>query len=175
MLWGVFMKNKNNAFEIYDDNIITPFSENWHNTIKVIENLLEGDKNKNTILQEIYDVVIALVKDGHTHEDLVLETAEWYILLKNANLKLSHLKSSLDINVYNGVNILLNNSIHEICKNTEYLYLDKIKLAEFIVLLQNYHITPDLLNDIDFLITNYPKIYKNLMSKLIILRKNMGR
>lgn len=159
-----------------------PFLKTWKKTFKVIEQSLKdfGDEEKkDQILGKITNIINLLVRFGDTEEDLVLETAQLYIFVKEAGLDVEILRQSYSKFVIDGVCCLcqteLENIKKQVFENENYKYLGKIKIAEYLVELVS-NASKGKLIEVDEIIKLYKnKSNKKLMNMLIEERKNQNK
>ena len=133
---------QNAGIELFDAESENDFSspKNWKKTFKTIELSLKDfgdDSNSAQILSKITNMINVLVRYGLVSEDIVLETAQLYVFIKEAGLDIEVLKQSYSEFVIEGVSCLCMQNLNDIkthvFENEKYRYLGKIKIAEYIV------------------------------------------
>lgn len=174
----LFDENSNYDFsEGYAD---LPFVGNFEKSYLKIEKLLNEhneEKNKLKVLKNIIEVINLLMDIGNGYEELLLDTAQLYILLKHTGLDVNNVNKYFDKYAIAGSKILSEKSfdreeyINSIFENKEYMYLGKIKIADYIFELQEFG-KKNLkdngkLDEIKMVISKYEeKSHKDLMTKL---------
>ncbi|MBQ9792818.1 MAG: hypothetical protein IJW32_03665 [Clostridia bacterium] len=124
----------------YDDSWLSmPFTGNWKETYYFAKNNIKDNFNKKLashIVDDIKAVLYHLVHDGNTYEDMVLNTAVLYLLVKKTGYDINLIQKKYDKFTYEGVKLLLDRENPDYLKNTfendDFAYLNKIKLAEYI-------------------------------------------
>lgn len=151
-----------------------PFSKNWKKTFERIEQTLEGgvsEKIKQQLMQKIQRMIELLVRVGETYEDVVINTAQLYLFAKEMKLNVYDFENFYSKYVIEGANVLINGSLKEVFENNEMLYLEKIKLAEYIVDLEERKTTSELLSEIDVVVKNYKSILNGELLEVLLKTK----
>ena len=148
----------------------------WKRTYRTIEATLKDIDEPETneiILNKIASMINVLVRYGDATEDLVLEIAQLYIFSKEANIEPETFETSFGHKVVEAIKLLNQNltskaSQESVFENRDFVFLYKVKLAEYIsdLIMANY--TDELIEEIDLIIKNFEgKTQKGLMKKLI--------
>lgn len=124
----------------YDDSWLSmPFTGNWKETYYFAKNYIKDNFNKklsSAMVDNIRAVLYYLVHNGNAYEDLVLNTAILYLLVKKTGYDINLIQKNYDKFTYEGVKLLLDRENPDYLKNTfendDFAYLNKIKLAEYI-------------------------------------------
>ena len=151
-----------------------PFSKNWKKTFEQIEQTLEGGVPENVrakLISRIERMIDLLVRVGETYEDIVINTAQLYLFVKEMNLNVRDFESFYSKYVILGVELLAKGSLKEIFENKDMLYLEKIKLAEYIVLLQDGETVAELSKEIDAVVKNYKSILNSDLLEVLMNTK----
>lgn len=118
-----------------------PFAGDIEASFDKIENLLKNERLENlklAVLKNAAEVIELLTGFGNAYEELVLDTAQLYILAKLTKLNLDKAATYFDKYAIEGAKILANNTLLEeeyiksVFENREYRYLAKIKIADYI-------------------------------------------
>ena len=167
----------------FDDDIVLPFTNEWKTVYNfVVKKIRENSANASALENDLNENIEIIIKDGEGYEDIVLKTAMLYFLVKNTNFDMQELEQNYSQSVINGVKLLHNDNnikgLDDIFLNKQYAYLNKIKLAEYIVMLKqlNHQIVDKIkaLAKVDNVIKNYKtKTHKKLMGLLIETRNNI--
>ena len=128
-----------------DDWLNLSFNDGeWKTILASAEEYINKNINKKlaeTMLTEIKAVLYTLVHDGNAYEDVVIETALLYLLVKKAVLSFENLEGVYPDFITKAVAVLLDykspNYLKNIFKSVDYPYLNKIKLSELIVKIKN--------------------------------------
>lgn len=171
---------KNNLLDFGED-IVLPFTNEWKKTYAyAIKKIEEHNKNCEKLKFQLNQILNVVIKVGEAYEDIVLKATMLYFLAKNKLVSVSELQQSYSPLLVGNIQVLLNDlnstALDEVFLNKEYAYLNKIKLAELIVLLhdaQNNQIVNKikLLTQVDAIIKKYKnKTHKKLMALLIETR-----
>ena len=151
-----------------------PFSKSWKKTFERIEQTLEGgvpESIKQQLMQKIQRMIELLVRVGETYEDVVINTAQLYLFAKDMNLNVYDFENFYSKFVIEGANLLINGSLKDVFENNEMLYLEKIKLAEYIVDLEERKTTSELLSEIDVVVKNYKSILNGELLEVLLKTK----
>jgi len=176
--------------EIIDEKIIVdlseqddflPFYGNIEETFSTIEEILDenGLSNKKLqILENISNVLDYLAGIGNVHEKLVFDTAQLYLMQKYVNLDSKLLKKYFSKYAVAGAKVLsegfenTKKYIEQIFENRDFLYLSKIKIADYIfeaaeLSKENKLANSVLLDEIQYVIDKYgSNSQQGLMNKL---------
>ena len=151
-----------------------PFSKSWKKTFERIEQTLEGgvpETIKNQLLNKIERMVELLVRVGETYEDIVINTSQLYLFSKEMKLNVYDFENFYSKYVIEGTNLLINGSLKEIFENKDMLYLEKIKLVDYIVELESGKTSPQLLSEIDAVVKNYKSILNDELLEVLLKTK----
>ena len=168
---------KDNLLDFGEDFVL-PFTNEWKKTYGyAMRKIEESSKNFEQVKFQLDSVLNVIIKDGQVYEDVVLKTTILYFLAKNNFVDVEELKQNYSEIILENIEILLNDSnnkaLDEIFLNKKYAYLNKIKLAELIALLNNTDNNKiinkiKLLTQVNTIIKNYKaKTHKKLMTMLI--------
>ena len=160
-----------NAVEEWETS---PFSKNWKKTFEQIEQTLEGGVPENVkakLISRIERMIDLLVRVGETYEDIVINTSQLYLFVKELNLNVRDFESFYSKYVIWGAELLSNGSLKEIFENKDMLYLEKIKLAEYIVLLQDGETVAEISKEIDAVVKNYKSILNSDLLEVLMNTK----
>ena len=160
-----------------------PNQTDWkqlYKSVKTFLNLKLSSEQSKEVVNKIDNVIDILVRYGDTYESLVLEIAVVYGVLTNTQFGLKDLNLNLSQYVEEGANALIlskeKGDISSIFENKKMPYLNKIKLAEYICLLQNNKSTINRFRALaeakQVIETFNGKTHKGLMNMLTELCKN---
>ncbi|MBQ3047526.1 MAG: hypothetical protein IJD48_00735 [Clostridia bacterium] len=154
------------------EDITFPFTNEWKNVYNfVVKTITEA--NESHLIKMLDDFLDVLIKHGDAQEDIVLKTAMLYFVAKNSSVDYTKLQQKYSSAVNEGVNCLLksntNADLENIFANKKYAYLGKIKLADYITIL-NTNKNGELINKIKIVaqVNNIIKNYKNKTHKKLI-------
>lgn len=130
-----------NNVEFNDDSWKNlPSQRSWKETYTKAKFFLMSkllNDQATSVLDKIDKMIEILVRNGDTYENMVLEIAVVYSILTNTNYKLEDLSFSVNKNIENAVQTLVQageqNNLNLIFENKEMPYLNKIKLSEYIL------------------------------------------
>lgn len=136
----------------YDDSWLSmPFAENWKETYDFAKKHIEDNFNKKLashMVDDIKAVLYYLVHDGNAYEDMVLNTAVLYLLVKKTGYNINLIEKDYDKFTYEGIKLLLDREnpdyLKNIFENDDFAYLNKIKLAEYIATLNKLSNSEDV-------------------------------
>lgn len=165
----------------FGEDVVLPFTNEWKKTYGyAIKKIEEHNKDCDGLKFQLDYILNVVIKVGEAYEDIVLKATMLYFLAKNNLVSITELQQSYSPLLLNNIQLLLNDtntkSLDEIFLNKEYAYLNKIKLAELIVLLKdatNNQIINKikLITQVDAIIKKYKnKTHKKLMALLIETR-----
>ncbi len=168
------ISNENFELNNLEDWETFPIKKTWKNNFDYIKNSIVGMISKDQekkIISKIDRMIHILVEESGVYEDIVLNTAQLYVFfdaIKSSTQNFKDLYSKYELK---GVEVLINNNLDEVFNNTEMLYLEKIKLAEYIAIYETKGNDNKLDEEIDFVVKNYYKVLnKNLLKILNKLR-----
>lgn len=170
------------GIEVFDaelDKVLT-FPTTWKKTFKIIEKSLDDfcdDAKKTFILNKIINIIGLLVSYGGTEENIVLETAQLYILINESDAGFENLTQTYSKHIIESVRCLCQKELSQIkeqvFENKNYRYLSKIKVAEYLFELVSND--KSHLFEIDEIIKNYKgRCNKKLMNMLIEARGSLN-
>jgi len=125
----------------FDDDFVgfeIPQSKGWKKSFKFIENFSKNNFNNEEserVVKDTRNMLELLVKEGNAYEDLVLNTALLYYFIKKTGVDFESIKQNFDHTITEGVEVLLSNNLKEIFESKTMAYLNKIKLAEYVLYL----------------------------------------
>lgn len=177
---NIFENLQNINFTENDDYMfcIGDVQESFEHIEKIISKN-KKDNLKYDILKNMSSVIGDLVYKGSVYERLVLDTAQLYILKKISNIEINNLKEDFGEYAIMGAEILSDFSSKDYLKNVfenkQFLYLSKIKIADYIFELKQFEskekmIESEVFKEVLFIKEKYGKfIKKELMNELSIL------
>ena len=139
----------NETFFINDD-YMSIIETNWKKVYDFAVKYIKDSKNNSAVadLKKLEYIIQILVKYGDVTEDVVLKTAIYFFIAKNYSFDISSVKESLP--VVEGVGLLIKDSdnLSDILNNPNYLYLNKVVLADLIANLKSSKNSSDVLDNV---------------------------
>ena len=172
--------DENSNFDFSEGYVDFPFAGDIETSYLKIEKLIDEHNLKQTklnVLKNIMDVIDLLTGLGNGYEELLLDTAQLYILSKLTKIDLNSANKYFDKYAIEGAKILSNKIldkneyIESVFENKEYRYLGKIKIADYIFELKEFGKNKlkslDKFDEIKLVVSKYEnKSQKDLMKKL---------
>ena len=138
--------NNNSVVELGEDYVELPFAGSVEESFNFVQAILDENNLSNLklkVLENISNVVDILVEHGNVHENLVLDTAQLFIMAKHSGINLDCAKDFFGKHSIAAAKLILND-FHTIEKNIKYLFenedypfIAKIKIADIIFELKN--------------------------------------
>lgn len=177
--------------EIVDENIVVdfseeddllPFSGNIKDSFYKIEHILDENNlssSKLLVLKNTMEVVDYLVGLGNVQEQLVIDTALVYILLKHVDVNEKILVDYFNKFVISGAFDMVKNidnfefNSKLVFENRDHLYLSKIKVADYIFELKSFDNENDMrkssiYRQVKIIIERYrTNLQKDLLNELL--------
>lgn len=156
-----------------------PFSKNWNQTYRAIEMTIAETypaAKKEKILQKVANIINVLARYGTTYEDIVLDTAQLLIFVKETKLDVGELESAYGKVIVEAVKLLNQEldtaeKLKSVFENHQFAFIGKIKLAEYLVELAELDekkIPENLKKEVLSVIKKYKeRSHKGLMKLLI--------
>ena len=173
----------------YDESWLSmPFCDKWKETYNFAKKHITENFNKKLashFVDDIKAVLYNLVYHGKTYEDMVLNTAVLYLLVKKTGYDIKKIEKDYDKYTYEGVKLLLDRDNPEYLNivfiNNDFAYLNKIKLAEYIASLDKLSNSDDIVEKtrkkklVEYVIKTFNgKTHRGLMELLKQTFKNFN-
>lgn len=145
--------DENIVVDFNDYDILLPFAGDLNRSFEKIEEIIDNNGfsgNKLLILRNIVEVVDYLAEQGNVQEQLVFDTAQLYIMLKYTAMEISKVQNYFGKYVVEGSKLMVENFenfelyMKNIFENSEFLYLSKIKIADYIFELKQFKSKSDM-------------------------------
>ena len=172
--------NENITLDLTQEDDLLPFVGNIKDSFRIIERVLDENKlssQKLDILKNITYVIDYLAEHGNVQEQLVFDTAQLYVFNKHTQADLNLTKDLFGKYAVEGAFVLSYQNenrteyLKRIFENNDFLYLGKIKLADYIFELNLANSlnkkNNDLINEIKYVIEKYEdRMQKGLLNEL---------